>query len=51
MQDFNSVPFMGILYLIFKNLDKLYLLHAGKRSEERGDAGVRSGGIMVRRPR
>jgi len=23
----------------------------GKRSEERGDAGVRSGGIMVRRPR
>ena len=49
VQDFNSVPFMGIYinyYIEFCQFDSL-----GKRSEESGDAGVRSGGIMVRRPR
>ena len=34
------------------SLISIFLICSGKRSEERGDAGVRSGeGIMVRRPR
>ena len=50
LKDFNSVPFMGNeVHWTGWNAQFLIL---GKRSEERGDTGVKSGeGVMVRRPR
>jgi len=52
VQDFNSVPFMGRYYSLDLHINTSFnLILLGKRSEERGDAVVRSGEIMVRRPR
>ena len=50
LKDFNSVPFMG--NEVHWTGWKAQFLILGKRSEERGDTGVKSGeGVMVRRPR